>query len=151
MPRVEKLVIQVLCYATEDPRKVLKAVENVLGADAAKKMSMSSERLEGYYGDPITLMRIFLLDRELCEKVLLRILSNLSVFEREELWRDRSKLGRHGGKLYIRLDKQEAFLGRIRLSDKDPIRIVAELRGNVEALRKRLEEKLQAMQAEDRP
>ncbi|MCD6421556.1 MAG: hypothetical protein J7L17_04015 [Thaumarchaeota archaeon] len=151
MPRVEKLVIQVLCYATEDPKKVLKAVENVLGADAAKKMSMSSERLEGYYGDPITLMRIFLLDRELCEKVLLRILSNLSVFEREELWRDRSKLGRHGGKLYIRLDKQEAFLGRIRLSDKDPIRIVAELRGNVEALRKRLEEKLQAMQAEDRP
>ena len=151
MPRVEKLVIQVLCYATEDPKKVLKAVENVLGADAAKKMSMSSERLEGYYGDPITLMRIFLLDRELCEKALLRILSNLSDSEREELWRDRSKLGRHGGKLYIRLDKQEAFLGRIRLSDKDPIRIVAELRGNVEALRRRLEEKLQAMRAEDRP
>ena len=151
MPRVEKLIIQVLCYATEDPKKVLKAVENVLGADAAKKMSMSSERLEGYYGDPITLMRIFLLDRELCEKALLRILSNLSDSEREELWRDRSKLGRHGGKLYIRLDKQEAFLGRIRLSDKDPIRIVAELRGNVEALRRRLEEKLQAMRAEDRP
>ncbi len=151
MPRVEKLVIQVLCYATEDPKKVLKAVENVLGADAAKKMSMSSERLEGYYGDPITLMRIFLLDRELCEKALLRILSNLSDSEREELWRDRSKLGRHGGKLYIRLDKQEAFLGRIRLSDKDPIRIVAELRGNVGALRRRLEERLQAMRAEDRP
>ena len=151
MPRVEKLIIQVLCYATEDPKKVLKAVENVLGADAAKKTSMSSERLEGYYGDPITLMRIFLLDRELCEKVLLRILSNLSNSEREELWRDRSKLGRHGGKLYIRLDKQEAFLGRIRLSDKDPIRMVAELRGNVEALRRRLEEKLQAMRAEDRP
>ena len=149
MPRVEKLVIQVLCYATEDPKKVLKAVENVLGADAAKKMSMSSERLEGYYGDPITLMRIFLLDRELCEKVLLRILSNLSDFEREELWRDRSKLGRHGGKLYIRLDKQEAFLGRIRPSDKDPIRIVVELRGDVKALRKMLEEKLQAMRAEE--
>jgi len=151
LPRVEKLIIQVLCYATEDPKKVLKAVENVLGADAAKKMSMSSEKLEGYYGDPITLMRIFLLDRELCEKVLLRILSNLSDSEREELWRDRSKLGRHGGKLYIRLGKQEAFLGRIRLSDKDPIRIVAELRGDVGALRRRLEEKLQAMRAEDRP
>ena len=149
MPRVEKLVIQVLCYATEDPKKVLKAVENVLGADAARKMSMSSERLEGYYGDPITLMRIFLLDRELCEKALLRIFSSLSSSERDELWRDRSKLGRHGGKLYIRLDKQEAFLGRIRLSDKDPIRIVVELRGDVKALRKMLEEKLQAMRAEE--
>ena len=149
MPRVEKLVIQVLCYATEDPKKVLKAVENVLGADAARKMSMSSERLEGYYGDPITLMRIFLPDRELCEKALLRIFSNLSSSERDELWRDRSKLGRHGGKLYIRLDKQEAFLGRIRPSDKDPIRIVVELRGDVKALRKMLEEKLQAMRAEE--
>lgn len=149
MPRVEKLVIQVLCYATEDPKKVLKAVENVLGADAARKMSMSSERLEGYYGDPITLMRIFLLDRELCEKALLRIFSSLSSSERDELWRDRSKLGRHGGKLYIRLDKQEAFLGRIRPSDKDPIRIVVELRGDVEALRKMLEEKLQATRAEE--
>ena len=149
MPRVEKLVIQVLCYATEDPKKVLKAVENVLGADAARKMSMSSERLQGYYGDPITLMRIFLLDRELCEKALLRIFSSLSSSERDELWRDRSKLGRHGGKLYIRLDKQEAFLGRIRPSDKDPIRIVVELRGDVKALRKMLEEKLQAMRAEE--
>jgi len=149
LPRVEKLVIQVLCYATEDPKKVLKAVENVLGADAARKMSMSSEKLEGYYGDPITLMRIFLLDRELCEKALLRIFSNLSSSERDELWRDRSKLGRHGGKLYIRLDKQEAFLGRIRPSDKDPIRIVVELRGDVKALRKMLEEKLQAMRAEE--
>jgi len=149
LPRVEKLVIQVLCYATEDPKKVLKAVENVLGADAARKMSMSSERLEGYYGDPITLMRIFLLDRELCEKALLRIFSSLSSSERDELWRDRSKLGRHGGKLYIRLDKQEAFLGRIRPSDKDPIRIVVELRGDVKALRKMLEEKLQAMRAEE--
>ena len=149
MPRVEKLVIQVLCYATEDPKKVLKAVENVLGADAARKMSMSSEKLEGYYGDPITLMRIFLLDRELCEKALLRIFSNLSNSERDELWRDRSKLGRHGGKLYIRLDKQEAFLGRIRPSDKDPIRIVVELRGDVKALRKMLEEKLQATRAEE--
>lgn len=149
MPRVEKLVIQVLCYATEDPKKVLKAVENVLGADAARKMSMSSERLQGYYGDPITLMRIFLLDRELCEKALLRIFSSLSSSERDELWRDRSKLGRHGGKLYIRLDKQEAFLGRIRPSDKDPIRIVVELRGDVEALRKMLEEKLQATRAEE--
>ena len=149
MPRVEKLVIQVLCYATEDPKKVLKAVENVLGADAARKMSMSSEKLEGYYGDPITLIRIFLLDRELCEKALLRIFSSLSSSERDELWRDRSKLGRHGGKLYIRLDKQEAFLGRIRPSDKDPIRIVVELRGDVKALRKMLEEKLQAMRAEE--
>jgi len=142
MPRVEKLSIQVLCYATEDLKKVIKAVENVLGPEAAKKMSMTTERLEGYYGDPITLIKILLLDREASEKTLIRILENLSDAEREELWSDRSKKGRHGGKLYIRLDKQEAYLGRIRPSDKDPIRIVAEIRGSMDTLKRKISEKL---------
>ncbi len=143
MPRVEKISIQVLCHATEDVKKVLKAVQNVVGSEAAEKLSMTSENLKGYYGDPVTLLRIFLLEKEVCEKVFSRILSSLSEAEREELWRERSKKGKHGGKLFVRLDKQEAFLGKLRQSDKDPIRIVIEIRGNVDMLRKRLEETFQ--------
>lgn len=146
MPRIERMFIQVLCHATENRDKVLKAVGNVLG-DAADKTSISSETVKGYYGDPVIIMRIYLLDEEACEKVLLRIISSLSKFEREELWSERTKKGKHGGKLYIRLDKQEAFLGRIRQSDKDPIRIVVEVRGNVDILRSRLEEGLREMEA----
>ena len=143
MPRVEKISIQVLCHATEDVKKVLKAVQNVVGSEAAEKLSMTSENLKGYYGDPVTLLRIFLLEKEVCEKVFSRILSSLSEAEREELWRERSKKGKHGGKLFVRLDKQEAFLGKLRQSDKDPIRIVIEIRGNMDMLRKRLEETFQ--------
>lgn len=146
MPRIEKLIIQVLCHATEDREKVLRAVGNVLGG-AADKISVSSETLKGYYGDPVTIMRIYLLDENACEDVFLRILSSLSGLEREELWSERAKKGKHGGKLYIRLDKQEAFLGRIRQSDKDPIRIVVEVRGSMDALRKRLEERLREIEA----
>ncbi|MEM1655339.1 MAG: RNA-binding domain-containing protein [Nitrososphaerota archaeon] len=146
MPRIEKLIIQVLCHATEDREKVLRAVGNVLSG-AADKISVSSETLKGYYGDPVTIMRIYLLDENACEEVFLRILSSLSGLEREELWSERAKKGKHGGKLYIRLDKQEAFLGRIRQSDKDPIRIVVEVRGSMDALRKRLEERLREIEA----
>ncbi len=142
MPRIEKLSLQVLCHATEDQNKVLKAVRNVLG-DVADKASISSETLKGHYGDPVTIMRIYLLDEKACEEVFLRILSSLSGFEREELWSERTKKGKHGGKLYVRLDKQEAFLGRMRQSDKDPIRIVVDVRGNVDALRKEFEERIQ--------
>ncbi len=142
MPRVEELFIQVLCHATEDLKKVLRAVENVLGPEAADKISLSTEVLEGHYGDPITLVRIFLLDREASEKAFSRILVNLTPLDREELWSERSKKGKHGGKLYLRLDKQAAFLGHIRPSDKDPIKIVVRIRGNVDVLRKRLEAKL---------
>lgn len=150
MPRIEKLFIQVLCHATEDCEKVIKAVRNVVG-DAADKLSISSETLKGHYGDPVTLMRIYLLDEKACEDVFLRILSSLSEFEREELWSERVKKGRHGGKLYVRLDKQEAFLGRIRQSDKDPIRVVVEVRGNLDALRRKLEERLQRAEARNGP
>jgi len=142
VPRVEELFIQVLCHATEDLKKVLRAVENVLGPEASSKISMSTEILEGHYGDPITLVKVFLLDREASEKVFSRILMNLTPLDRDELWRERSKKGKHGGKLYLRLDKQAAFLGHIKLSDKDPIKIVVQIRGNVDVLRKRLEAKL---------
>jgi len=147
MPRVERIVIQVLCHATEDPKKVLKAVENVVGSEAAKTLSMSSETLKGYYGDPVTLMKVFLLDEKTCEKVFLRILSSFSDIERDELWQERSKKGKHGGKVFVRLDKQEAFRGRVRQSDKDPIRMIVEVRGNLDSLRERLEKKLQELEA----
>jgi len=146
LPRIEKLIIQVLCHATEDQDKVLRAVRNVLG-NAADKVSISSETLKGHYGDPVTIMRMYLLDESACEEVFLRILSSLSRFEQEEIWSERVKRGKHGGKLYIRLDKQEAFLGRIRQSDKDPIRIVVEARGNMDALRKKFEERLRELEA----
>jgi len=147
MPRVERIVIQVLCHATEDPKKVLKAVENVVGSEAARTLSMSSETLKGYYGDPVTLMKVFLLDEKTCEKVFLRILLSLSDIERDELWQERSKKGKHGGKVFVRLDKQEAFRGRVRQSDKDPIRMIVEVRGNLDSLRERLEKKLQELEA----
>jgi RNA binding exosome subunit len=150
MPRIEKLLIQVLCHATEDRDKVLRAVRNVLG-DTADKVSISSETLKGHYGDPVIIMRMYLLDGNACEDVFLRILSSLSEFEREEIWSERAKKGKHGGKLYIRLDKQEAFLGRIRQSDKDPIKIVVEARGNMDSLRKKFEERLRGLEAKSSP
>ncbi|MCX8187411.1 MAG: hypothetical protein N3F65_02235 [Nitrososphaeria archaeon] len=142
MPKIEELSIQVLCHATEDLKKVFKAVENVLGPESLNKISISTEKLEGHYGDPVTLVRAFLLDQEASEKVFSRILLSLPPTDREELWSERSQKGKHGGKLYIRLDKQAAFLGYIKSSDKDPIKIVVRVRGNIDALRKRIEAKL---------
>lgn len=142
MPRIEELFIQVLCHATEDLKKVLKAVENIIGPEYASKLSVSTEVLEGHYGDPITLVRAFLLDRESAERAFYQILLSLTPTEREELWSERSQKGKHGGKLYIRLDKQAAFLGQIKPSDKDSVKIVVQIRGSVDALRRMLEAKL---------
>lgn len=142
MRGVKNISIQVLCHATEDVKKVIKAVENVIGEEVARNTTMDIEVLEGHYGDPVSLIKIFLQDQESSEEALLKILSRLSRGEREEVWRDRSKRGKHGGKLYLRLDKQLAFKGQVRLSDKDPIRMVVDFRGDMDALRRRIEARL---------
>jgi len=104
-----------------------------------ERMSISSQSLTGHYGDPISLIRLMLLDGKTSEKVVRSILERLSPSEREEVWGERSEKGKHGGKLYLRLDKQAAFLGAVRLSDKDPVKVQVNVRGKLEALRRRLE------------
>lgn len=139
MPRIERLVVQVLCYATEDEEKVMKAVENLVGSEAMEHMALSSSSLTGHYGDPISLIRLTLLEGAVAKQVFRSILERLSPQEKEEIWSERAEKGRHGGKIYLRLDKQAAYLGAARISDKDPIRIQVDIRGGVEAFKKRLE------------
>lgn len=139
MPRIERLVVQVLCHATEDEEKVMKAVENLVGSEAMEHMALSSSSLTGHYGDPISLIRLTLLEGAMAKQVFRSILERLSPQEREEIWSERAEKGKHGGKIYLRLDKQAAYLGAARISDKDPIRIQVNIRGRVEAFRRRLE------------
>ncbi len=139
MPRIERLVVQVLCHATEDEEKVMKAVENLVGSEAMEHMALSSSSLTGHYGDPISLIRLTLLEGAVAKQVFRSILERLSPQEREEIWSERAEKGKHGGKIYLRLDKQAAYLGAARISDRDPIRIQVNIRGRVEAFRRRLE------------
>ena len=134
MARVEELLVQVLCHATEDEEKVMKAVENIIGPEAVENASSISQSLTGYYGDPILLIKLSIEDSRIAEKAFMRILSNLSEQDLREILRERVKKGRHGGKIYLRFDKQAAYLGSLKIMDKDPIRIQVNVRGKLERL-----------------
>jgi len=138
MARVDGILVQVLCHATEDEEKVMKAVENVIGSEAMERASVISQSLTGYYGDPILFIKLTIDDSKVAESVLARILSNLTEHDLHEILRERSKLGRHGGKIYLRFDKQAAYLGSFKIMDKDPIRIQVNIRGKAEKLFERL-------------
>jgi len=142
MAKIESIQVQVLCHATEDEEKVMKAVENVLGSEALEKVTVLAEALQGHYGDQISLIKLSLRDSRLAEEVLKNILSRLSEEDRAEIWKERLKRGKHGGKLYLRLDKQAAYLGSLKISDKDPIRVQVNIRGRLESFRRRIEEEL---------
>lgn len=134
--RVERVSLQVLCHATEDEEKVMRSVENVVGVEYMGKMKIISQTLKGYYNDPIILIRMEASDLEVASSVARNILLRLPRDEMYEAIREGLEMGRHGGKLYIRLDKQAAYRGVIRVSDKDSIRIEFEVRGDVSDLHK---------------
>lgn len=132
--RIERLLIQVLCHATEDEEKVMKAVENVVGIEMMDKMKISSNTLRGYYGDPILMIKFETSDPETPMQIIRRIFSKLSEYEKIDVIQNCLERGKHGGKLYIRLDKQAAYNDVLRLSNKDSIRIEVAIRGEVEKL-----------------
>lgn len=138
MARVDSILVQVLCHATEDEEKVMKAVENIIGSEAMERASVTSQSLTGHYGDPILFIKLTIDDSKAAEKALARILSNLSKYDLQEILKERSKLGKHGGKIYLRFDKQAAYLGSFRIMDKDPIKIQVNIRGKVEKLLEKL-------------
>lgn len=132
--RIDKMLIQVLCHATEDEMKVMKAVENVVGFDRMSKMKVSTHILKGYYGDPVVLIKFEVLEPDTSLEIVKDVFSKLSEYEKNDLIENRIEKGKHGGKLYIRLDKQAAYNGVLRLSDKDPIRIEVAIRGDIDKL-----------------
>lgn len=145
--RIEKLSLQVLSHATEDEEKVMKSVENTIGVGNMDKIKISSQTLKGYYNDPIKLIRIEVPDSRIALDMCRNIFSKLSEHEKNEAILGGLEVGKHGGKLYIRLDKQAAYRGMLRLSDKDSIRIEIGVRGDIKKFLKMLG--LESMERDD--
>ncbi|UCE43947.1 MAG: hypothetical protein JSV57_00120 [Candidatus Bathyarchaeota archaeon] len=109
-------------HATEDPDKVIKAVHQVLPADYIDDIIFEKKTLRGHYGNPITLSKTRIKKKEIAKALTDHLLSSLNEQDKERLF---SEIDLHveKGSLYLRLDKQAAFQGEIRLCTADPIRV----------------------------
>ncbi len=74
----------------------------------------------GHHGNPIILFEAKLEDRQTLPQILKHIGSKLTALDKETL-SEKLKLHLEKGNLYLRFDKQQAFLGASRLSSNDPI------------------------------
>lgn len=109
-------------HATEDQERVLKAAKNLFPPEHADRVSFSRNKLKGEYGNPIIFFKAHIREPEIAESLLINISMNLPMIDKEDLYRN-LHLHLDNGSLYIRLDKQEAYMGRFRLCSADPIRI----------------------------
>jgi RNA binding exosome subunit len=112
--------IRVFAHATEDEERVVTAVHNTLPQELCESAVFKKTCLTGHHGNPITLIEVELADRQTLMAVLERIGSRLTALDRETLSSE-MRLHLEKGNLYLRFDKQQAFLGELRFSSDDPI------------------------------
>ena len=112
--------IRVFAHATEDQERVMSSVRNMLSVELGEIAVFKKTGLTGHHGNPITLIEVELADRQLLLGLLRKIGNGLTALDKETLSREMS-LHLEKGNLYLRFDKQQAFLGKLRFTSNDPI------------------------------
>ncbi len=114
--------IRFLAHATENLDKVIAAAQNVLPINHMEDIAFNKMNLRGHYGNPITFFEAKIKNREAIRALVENLSSRLSALDKETLHRE-IQLHLEKGSLYIRLDKQAALQGKLKLCTSDPIRL----------------------------
>ena len=114
--------IRFFAHATEDLDKVIEAVQHVLPSDHMEDIVFKKSNLRGHYGNPITFFEAKIKNKETIRALVENLSSHLSELDKETLSRE-IHLHVEKGSLYIRLDKQAALQGKLKLCTSDPIRL----------------------------
>jgi len=131
MPRTPRDLVEIEAYAhaTEDPSKVEEAIRNILFETIRDKIKLEKTTLRGHYGNPIIVYRGSI--ENVSEDLLLNLIRRMSPEDRVSL---KVSLDIHLGKhniLYLRFNKQEAYLGRLKLDQIDAICLRLKLKPHV--------------------
>jgi RNA binding exosome subunit len=121
-PPIAYIDIRVFAHATEDENKVQTAVRNLFPTELLETLVFEKQGCTGHHGNPIILFTSKLKNKKLLLKALEKIGKDLGALDKEELNRD-IKLHLEKGNLYLRFDKQSAFLGTLKLTQNDPIHL----------------------------
>lgn len=114
--------IRVFAHATEDADKVLTAARNIIPSDLRDTVTFNKTGLTGHHGNPITLFEARVKEKNLVNSVFGKLCSGLSILDKDVLTEE---INQHldKGNLYVRLDKQSAYLNELRLGSTDPIHL----------------------------
>lgn len=114
--------IRVFAHATENVDKILNAVRNIIPEELVDTITFKKTSLTGHHGNPITLLEARVKEKNAVQAVFKKLASSLSPLDKE-LLRNEIRLHLDGGNLYIRLDKQSAYLNEVKLCTTDPIHL----------------------------
>ena len=117
---VNYIDLRAFAHATEDPEKVLSALHKLLPTELSETVQFEKNNLTGHHGNSITLFTTQLTEKKHLPTLLEKIGQNINTIDKDAL---NNNLQLHIDKtnLYLRFDKQAAFLGKIKFTQNDPI------------------------------
>jgi len=113
--------ISTITHATEDPEKVARVIRNLfLGGTS---LGFTITRANGHHGNEIATSVLMIRNATNAEVFLKNIWSGLSQFDKTEVYSSLASRIDSTGTMFLRIDKQAALKGRIRLENTDPVKI----------------------------
>ncbi|MGC9009584.1 MAG: RNA-binding domain-containing protein [Sulfolobales archaeon] len=135
--KIRDVIISTIAHATESYEKVEKALINIIDPDLRNiyQNKLFYEDTTGYYKDPIRIYRLKISGED-SERVVKWIMSKLSKSEFETILLSlEDRYDKRSRRMFIRLSKQDAFLGEISLGFDDDIIHVSIGVSNVRSVR----------------
>jgi RNA binding exosome subunit len=122
------LTVRVFSHATEDLEKVQTAIRNTLPEQIAAELTFTKTCLTGHHGNPIVLLEAKFTNKQALPSVLEKLGASLSSLDKEQLNAE-MKLHIEKRNLYLRFDKQSAFMGTLKMGTMDPIHFKIHFKG----------------------
>ena len=118
--KVVSVRISAIVHATEDSRKVDRAIANVCLAFGSAEPVVA--RAKGHHGNQIATLGLTVKNPKVAGNCMREIWNRLSALDKEAIISSLASRMDKSGTLFLRIDKQAAFRGEIRLQDPDPIK-----------------------------
>jgi len=120
---IHSVEISTIAHATDDLEKVQRALNHILPDSLLSRQVFNRRRMEGHHGNPIVTFEAKLTKSHDVADFTEHFLQQLAKNDRLKVERDLDLHSDEDGNLFIRLNKQRAYLGAMELGDEDPIRV----------------------------
>lgn len=120
---IHYILFRTQAYVTEDVARVKQALANVLPFDTP----IEEEETQGYFNNPIIILRARL-EKKAADKYMDFLRTRLPESDLQELIKELPDRVTEDSSFYLRLSKQDAFLGDVRITyAEDAIAIKAKI------------------------
>ncbi|RLE51915.1 MAG: exosome protein [Candidatus Methanomethylicota archaeon] len=112
--------LESFAHATEDIAKVKEALLNLIPQPLRDKVQVLEEVVHGHHGNPITILRAMLTEN-LAQELVKHLSEKLDDLDKAIIKSQVDRFSNGAGNLYLKISKQQAYLGKVTLTEGDDI------------------------------